>query len=273
VIPVKKLFDLLDKPKPFAPHTTDFWDDEHISKGMLEAHLAPDVDAASRTAAFMDASADFIARRLPPEHYEKVLDLGCGPGLYAKRLRERGYKVKGVDISRRSIRYAKEQFPGIDFVCQDYLSLTETNQYDLVLLLYCDFAVLPPDDRKQLLDKIRQALRRDGRFLFDVFTPQAFLNREEIHTWFKEQSGFFRKEPHLCLESYIPYGDDVHLERFILIDENGNVEAIHNWHQAYTYDRLRQELLSSGFDIESSYGDAKGSVSNKKSETLCVIAF
>ncbi len=268
---MKKLFDLLQKPKPFAPHTTAFWDDEHISKGMLEAHLAPDVDAASRTDAFMDASADFIARRLPPEYYEDVLDLGCGPGLYAKRLRDRGYKVKGLDVSKRSIRYAKEHFSDIDFVCQDYLALQETNKYDLVLIMYCDFAVLPPDKRKRLLKIVHQALRKDGRFMFDVFTPEAFANREESHSWFQEDGGFFREDSYLCLESYIPYDDDVHLERFVLIEQDGGVEAIHNWHQAYDGNRIDEELKASGFSVESSYADAKGAAT-KKSDTLCVIA-
>ena len=29
------------KPELYAPSTDKFWDDEHISKGMLEAHLNP----------------------------------------------------------------------------------------------------------------------------------------------------------------------------------------------------------------------------------------
>jgi hypothetical protein len=36
------------KPELYAPSTSNFWNDEHISKGMLEAHLNPSWDAASR---------------------------------------------------------------------------------------------------------------------------------------------------------------------------------------------------------------------------------
>ncbi|HOJ15222.1 MAG TPA: class I SAM-dependent methyltransferase, partial [Deltaproteobacteria bacterium] len=39
---------------------------------------------------------------------ERILDLGCGPGLYTKRLSDAGYDVTGMDYSRRSIAYAKE---------------------------------------------------------------------------------------------------------------------------------------------------------------------
>ena len=36
------------KPALFEPVETKFWDDPHISKSMLEAHLDPNHDAASR---------------------------------------------------------------------------------------------------------------------------------------------------------------------------------------------------------------------------------
>ena len=36
-----KLSDYVIKPELYAPSTGKFWDDEHISKGMLEAHLNP----------------------------------------------------------------------------------------------------------------------------------------------------------------------------------------------------------------------------------------
>jgi hypothetical protein len=36
---VNLLNELLEKPEPFAPGEALFWDDPHISKGMLEAHF------------------------------------------------------------------------------------------------------------------------------------------------------------------------------------------------------------------------------------------
>ena len=35
------------KPPLYSQSTNKFWDDEHISKGMLEAHLNPNWDAAT----------------------------------------------------------------------------------------------------------------------------------------------------------------------------------------------------------------------------------
>ena len=37
---MKKILEFLkEKPLPYAQSTAPFWDDEHISKGMLSAHL------------------------------------------------------------------------------------------------------------------------------------------------------------------------------------------------------------------------------------------
>ena len=38
---IEMLFHLLQKPTLWQRGSEPFWDDEHISKGMLEAHLNP----------------------------------------------------------------------------------------------------------------------------------------------------------------------------------------------------------------------------------------
>ena len=53
---INTLFHLLKKPALWQRSTEPFWDDEHISKGMLDSHLDPDLDAASRNFCFIDAS-------------------------------------------------------------------------------------------------------------------------------------------------------------------------------------------------------------------------
>ena len=67
-----------------------FWDDEHISLQMLNAHLNPNYDGASRKLEFIEKSVDWISKILPSEHYPSVLDIGCGPGLYTERYAKRG---------------------------------------------------------------------------------------------------------------------------------------------------------------------------------------
>lgn len=46
---------------------------------MLEAHLHPNWEAASRCHDFIDESVERIAEITPPETNKNLLDLGCGP--------------------------------------------------------------------------------------------------------------------------------------------------------------------------------------------------
>lgn len=94
------------KPKLYAPSTNKFWGDEHISKGMLEAHLNPNWDAATRKHKFVDKSVNWISKIAPSSQYKFLLDLGCGPGLYAERFNSAGYSVTGVDFGAKSHIFA-----------------------------------------------------------------------------------------------------------------------------------------------------------------------
>mgnify|MGYP000523754114 CR=1 FL=1 len=50
------LHDLMKPPALYERTDAAFWDDEHISRGMLAAHLDPEFEGASRSFAFMDRS-------------------------------------------------------------------------------------------------------------------------------------------------------------------------------------------------------------------------
>lgn len=54
------------RPKRYEEMEIPFWDDEHISKQMLAAHLAPDFEGASRKLDFIRQSVDWKAKRPPP---------------------------------------------------------------------------------------------------------------------------------------------------------------------------------------------------------------
>ena len=49
---------------------------------------------------------------MPPVRGKRVLDAGCGPGVYAEWLVEQGAEVVGVDISPKMIRFANRRLQG-----------------------------------------------------------------------------------------------------------------------------------------------------------------
>ena len=73
---ISKLFIHLQKPDLWQRSHGLFWDDEHISKGMLEAHLSPDWDAASRRHSYIDRSVKWLTSLIPAG--SRILDLWPG---------------------------------------------------------------------------------------------------------------------------------------------------------------------------------------------------
>jgi SAM-dependent methyltransferase len=263
----------ITKPELYAPSTNKFWDDEHISKGMLEAHLNPNWDAATRKPEFLDKSVSWISKIAPPSQYKFLLDLGCGPGLYAERFSSAGYAVTGVDFSKRSIAYAKEQTSlnksNIKYLYQNYLTIDYKVQFDVITLIYCDYPALSIMDRLVLLREVYQALKPNGKFIFDVFTP--LMRKDESRSWyFCEGGGFLSEEPHICLDSVYQYDDEdkTELRQSIVITKE-TVDCYNIWDHFFTKEALLSEIQIVGFNTFEFYGDIAGKDFSDTGETLC----
>lgn len=274
---LKELFTYLEKPELYTESTCEFWNDEHISKGMLEAHLHPTWEAASRCHDFIDKSVEWIAELTPPSTYPNLLDLGCGPGLYCERFFKKGFKVIGIDFSQRSITYAREQASqrdtDINYVYKNYLEINDKNEFDLVTLIYCDFAVLSDVNRAVLLKKIHDALKPGGKFIFDVFSEKEFEDKKETHTWYiREESGFWNPDKHLCLESHYIYDENVRLDQYVIIDKDGQPSIVRNWFKGFTKESIISEVKKTGFKKYDIFSDVTGKPYFDKSKTLCIVA-
>ena len=270
---LNELSRYLVKPSLYAPSTGLFWDDEHISKGMLEAHLNPDRDAATRKHAFVDESARWISAIAPPSEYNALLDLGCGPGLYAQRFYNAGYSVTGIDFSARSIAYAKDKAllskSNIDYRYQNYLTIDFKEQFDVITLIYCDYAPLSITDRLALLEKVYLGLKKNGKFIFDVFTPR--MRKAESSSWhYFENGGFWNEKPHLCLDATYQYDDEdeTELSRSIIQTEDA-IHCYNIWNHYFTREKLIAEAESAGFRSFDFYGDISGGEYSDDGETIC----
>lgn len=236
---------------------------------MLEAHLDPDTDAASRKPGFIDRSVKWIASLLPEG--ASLLDIGCGPGLYTKRFADKGLRVTGMDFSERSISYARENDKKSDYVFMDYLQMDYENAFDMITLIYCDYGALIPDERDELLRRIYRALKPGGRFLFDVFTPVRTSGIQEGTSWeICPQGGFWSAGPYICLNAVYRYNENVSLDRYVIIEENA-VHCYNIWDTSFTTDSLLDEVLPAGFTCDGFYADVTGTPYYAGSETLCAV--
>ncbi|MZL70800.1 MULTISPECIES: class I SAM-dependent methyltransferase [Eubacteriales] len=265
-----------DPPPLYQPSTAPFWDDEHISKGMLEAHLTPDRDGASRKHSFIRSSAEWIAALCRSRDAVDLLDLGCGPGLYAERFCLAGLRVTGVDLSRRSVAYAAEsaarQGLAIDYRCQNYLRLPFEAAFDAAVLIYCDFGVLSPKDRQVLLANVRRALRPGGLLVLDVFSHRQLRHFTEGRSVSFLQEGYWSPLPHLCLQNNVYYAEtDNTLEQSVIVTE-GDCRCYNLWNQLYTAQSLQDELAAGGFGEIQLFDRVDGSPFTDRADTLCAVA-
>lgn len=270
-----KLFNKIKTPSLYEKSDNPFWDDDHISKGMLTAHLNPNLDAASRKLSFIDKSSAWIKDKLPPRIYPSLLDLGCGPGLYARKFCIYGYDATGVDISSRSITYAKEKAKQeelkINYYNKDYLSLDLNTKFDLITLIYCDYGALSTTDRIKLLKRIYSHLRPGGKFLLDVSSSYAFLNYEESQNWsICEDGGYWSPIPYLLFEKKQRYCENVTLhEAHVMTKED--IKNYYVWHTYFTLESIQTEVCIEGFSLVDYYSDVAGTPYHNHSDTIALI--
>lgn len=270
------LSQLNSKPALYKSSNAKFWDDPYISKQMLKAHLNAAVDSATRNHGFVKSSVDWISSILPPDQYKNLLDLGCGPGIYAELFYQKGYQVTGLDLSENSIQYAQESAvaKGFDirYLCADYTQTVVSGEHNLVTLIYCDFGVLSPENREVLLGNVYKMLAPKGCFLFDVFTPLEYAGQQEYQSWRFEEGGFWRETPYLLLTSSEHYKEaNTFLTRYVVV-EDCKVTDYNVWEHTFTAEELKQDLLKAGFTNIKFFTDVCGKSYSSDSKTICVIA-
>ncbi len=251
------------KPEPFTPGEPIFWDDPYISSQMLKAHLDVTNDLASRRLETIQGTVDWLLTTLDLQASNRILDLGCGPGLYSARLAEKGLQVTGVDYSQRSIEYARQYAAqhhlDIDYRYQDYLTLEDDSFYDAALLIYGDYCPLSPTQRSKLLGNVRRALKPGGYFVLDVTTRAHRHKHGNRNGWYASEQGFWKTCPHLVLEEGFDYPEQsIFLDQAIVIEENNRITIYRNWFQDFSRETITAELQQAGFIVQSAWNDLLG---------------
>jgi SAM-dependent methyltransferase len=235
------------------------WHEPEFSRRMLREHLSQAHDAASRRAERIDAHVEWIHAAVLGGQPARVLDLGCGPGLYTSRLAARGHRCLGVDFSPASIDYAKREVErerlACDYRLQDLRDGNFGRGFDLALLLFGEFNAFRRADATRLLSAAADALGDGGTLILEVHDStlvQALGTTAP--TWHAADSGLFSDAPYLCLkESAWSDAERASVERWIVIDvATAEVSVFASNLQTYSDREYRDALLAAGLvDIET----------------------
>jgi SAM-dependent methyltransferase len=258
-----KLLDLIARskaPEPWSEEEKIPWHDPGFSRRMLAEHLSQAHDRASRRSEAIDEQIQWIHARVLAEQPARVLDLGCGPGLYAHRLARLEHACVGLDISPASIAHAtlEANRSGLDarFAEQDVRSfdpatISEGVPFSLAMLLFGEANAFRTTDLEAILQRAHEALAPGGLLLLEPhdFETTRNLGRQPP-SWYTATSGLFSEEPHLCLhEAFWHESSATTVERWWIVDLATSETTRHaQTMQAYTDDGYLALLERTDFD-------------------------
>ncbi len=235
------------------------WNEPEFSRRMLEVHLDQSTGLASRPFAKIDRHVQFIHHGVLDARTSRILDLGCGPGLYAHRLVILGHEVAGIDFSPASTEYAKSQGGG-NFTQDDLLQADFGEGHDLVTFLFGEPNTFSPSDLKVILGKAYLALKPGGKLLLEVTKSEAVRGMgDQGQSWAASEKGLFHPAPHFWLQESV-WDDDAQAAktRWHVLPEGGDPFSFGCTTQAWTEEQMRRALGESGFQEVSIYPSMTG---------------
>lgn len=276
------LIDIIHRqavPAPWSEGEKIPWHDPDFSRRMLREHLSQEHDAASRRFETIDKHVAWIHRSVLLGQPTKILDLGCGPGLYTSRLAQLGHECVGIDFSPASIAHADEFASAHKLRCsylrQDIRVADYGHGYGLVMLIFGEFNVFRPREAESILEKAYQALREGGSLLLEVHTFGAVQAiGERPRSWYSTDSGLFSDRPHVCLtESFWDAQQNAAAERWFIIDAlTGQVIPYAATTLAYTDEQYQSLLEDCSFEQVHFYPSLRGDIDRSQSDFLVLVA-
>lgn len=196
-----------------------------------------------RTQAYLTAS---IAKWLPESTGKKALDMGCGSGTTAFTLAKLGLHVSGIDISSTAIEMACELAAALDLKIQfqvgDVLQLEDLNEkFDLIYDSHCLHCIVFDEDRRRVLDGVKNSLNNSGIFILDTMVATKGIN------------------PVKGVDT-LRFDDDYILWHKTKESSDRGIVEVDGQHwcaqrRIYPAEKIMNEVLESGFKVISKYVD------------------
>lgn len=132
---------------------------------------------------------------LPDVQGKHVLDAGCGPGLYAEILLDRGATVTAIDISPKMIHFTKQRLGDRATIrranLEEPLDFMADKSVDLVLSsLVLDYI----KNWSPLFSEYSRILRDDGYFIFSTEHPSSKWTNREHERITRQPENYFNLE-------------------------------------------------------------------------------
>lgn len=102
------------------------------------------------------------------------LDVGCGTGIFTRKLKNKGYDVKGVDISEYMLNIAKSETlktrQNITYLLCDMRSLKSLEKLDFISAVNDGLNYVKKEDITKTFKSFNKCLKKGGIVMFDIST-------------------------------------------------------------------------------------------------------
>lgn len=116
----------------------------------------------------------YTRNRVPSGATLKILDIGCGTGLNAKKLAEKGHEIIGIDISNIAIQqFCQNGFTGFQCDIAQYIPF-KNNTFDLI---YASEVIEHLIDTELFIDEIYRILKPSGKLILSTINSTFWVFR------------------------------------------------------------------------------------------------
>jgi len=139
----------------------------------------------------------------------KILDAGCGSGIYTDLFTNNGGIVIGCDGSSEMIKIAKTTYPLNQF---DVVDLLDHMPYenDEFVIVFCNLVLMDIDPIDSTISEFYRIIKNGGSFFFSILHP-AFYRA----VWENDGKKIKNYIKPLVIEQKAPWGVTVHYHRSI----------------------------------------------------------
>lgn len=229
---------------------------------------------ASDPVSQLQAQIDGVEGFLKQEPRARILDLACGEGRQTLELARRGYRVLGLDAHEAPLvaarLAAKSEQLNAHFLKTDPRRINYQAEFDSVVSLFMSFGYFPSErDNLRVLEGVRKALKRGGKFLLDVLNKEWLMRHFESNSW--ESYGGERGLVLLDRVSFNFETGRIDSQRTIVAN-NGERSSASVSLRVYTLVEINSLLERAGLTYRKVWGGFDASVYGMDSQRMIVLA-
>jgi len=256
---------ILDEPRPPRPWRDGNkipWHEPDFSERMLDVHLDQGTHMASRTREVIGHHVGWLCERLQvltgADRGLRILDVGCGPGLYCHELARRGHTAVGFDFAPAPLEYARMvadgegldcDFHHADLTALDDDMLARFGDVDAVTFWFGEFNSFRTEAARDFLKRLAVPLKPGGLIALEVQPFDGFA-REDADEWQLHEASPLCDGPHFWLQQH--HWDEEALAEitvyWIIDARSGDLERFAQCHQGWKDEELTEALADAGLD-------------------------